>query len=133
MKKMILGMTALALAGATVPTAAANDCGWATAGKILTGVVAGVAIGRALEPAPAYVAAPTYYSYGAPAYSYSYTHCAPPPPVVVYAPAPRPVVCAPPPVVVYRPPVVVRPPAVAVTFQWGGGHWNHGHRGHHRH
>lgn len=140
MKKMILGITALALAGAAVPAASANDCGWSTAGKILTGVVAGVAIGRALEPAPAYVPAPAYYPYAAPAYSYTY--CAPPPPpprpVVVYTPPPRPVVYVPAPPVVYAPApvvacpprVVVRPPAVAVTFQWGG-HWNHGRHGHH--
>src|SRR5258708_36024504 len=90
MKKLILGFAALALAGASVQNAAAGDCGWATAGKVLTGVAAGVAIGQALAPAPLYA-----YGLACPTPVYSYGYCAPP--ALVYAPAP--------PVVGHRAPV----------------------------
>jgi hypothetical protein len=110
MKKMILALLALTLVGAGIQTAKAGDCGWSTAGKILTGVVAGVAISQALTPSPP----PQYYT--APGYSYC-----PPAPVVV-APAPPPVIYAPaPPVVVYRAPVCVAP-APVISFRFGYGH-----------
>jgi len=98
MKKMIVAATLLALAGANVPTAKAGDCGWSTAGKVLTGIAAGVAIANTLNCQPAY-------------YPVTYSRCAPCPTPVVYAP-PRPV-CAP---VVYVPaPVVVHPRPVFIT------------------
>jgi hypothetical protein len=110
MKKLILGFAALAIAGANVPSARAGDGGWSTAGKVLTGVAAGVVIGQALSPAPAYAYAPA-----CPAPVYSYGYC--PPPAVVYAP--------PPPVVVYRAPVYVAPPVVSFSFGFWGGHHHH--------
>jgi len=116
MKKMILALLALTLVGAGIQTAKAGDCGWSTAGKILTGVVAGVAISQALTPSP-----PPACS-TAPGYGY----CPPAPVVVAPAPAvvcaPPPVVYAPaPPVVVYRAPVCVAP-APVVSFRFGYGH-----------
>src|SRR5437870_581233 len=112
MKKMIFALMTLAVAGATVQTASAGDREWATAGKVLTGVVAASVITQALAPRPSYYAAPGYYAYPAPAYSYN------------SCPPPR-VVCAlPPPVVVYRPPVYVAPPVVTFRLGFGffGGH-----------
>jgi hypothetical protein len=117
MKKIILALTTLALAGATIQTASAGDREWATAGKVLTGVVAASVISQALQPQPAYYDS-SYYSYG-PSYGYSYA----PPPRVVYAP---------PPVVVYRPPVYVAPPVVSFSFGYGGyrgGYYGGHHRG----
>ena len=62
MKKITLVATSLAMACIGLQTAAARDGGWGTAGKILTGVVAGSILTRALEPPPVYTyPAPTYY------------------------------------------------------------------------
>jgi hypothetical protein len=99
MKKMILVLTTLAIAGASVQTASAGG-GWSTAGKVLAGVTAGVVIGEALAPRPVYYAAPAPVYYAAPA------------PVVYAAPAP---------VVVYRPVVRVAAPCVSVGFGFYGG------------
>src|SRR6266516_8219857 len=91
MKKFMAVIATLAMvAGATRPVSA-GDREWATAGKILTGVVAGTVIARALKPAPVY-AYPTYY----------------PPPI------PSTVFVQPAPVVVYRPPVCVQAVPVVV-------------------
>lgn len=149
MKKVILTVLTVAIAGAALQPAYAGDREWATAGKILTGVAVGAVIAKALTPEPEYVyaPAPTYVYTPAPAYTY-----APPPPApvvyvpapvvvapapVVYAPAPvvyapAPVVyappqvvyVAPPPRVVYRPPMFVHRPAAVVSFHFGG---HHGH------
>jgi len=106
--------TATLLQGGT-QRAAAGDREWATAGKILTGVVAGAIIASAIEPAPAY----TYQSA---------TWYAPPPvyvqpaPVVVYS---APICVRPAPV------VVVGPPRPVVSFSVGFGGGIH-HRSHHR-
>jgi hypothetical protein len=103
MKKMILAVVAVAVVGMSAQTARAGDREWATAGKVLVGVAAGVAIARAVDCEPTYVSA-SYGSYGcsSPSYSVSYSTPAPcPPPRVVCAPAP--VHCAPAPAVIYYP------------------------------
>jgi hypothetical protein len=96
MKKLILGTLVVALAGASLQTARANDTSWAVVGKVLTGVaVAGVVAGAIDHHGSCVVT----YDYGAPC-----------PSPVVYAPAP--VVCAPPVVVAPAPVVVHRAPVV---------------------
>ena len=120
MKKMILVLTTLAIAGASVQTASAGG-GWSTAGKVLAGVTAGVVIGEALAPRPVYYAAPAPVYYAAPGYGYTYSYATPAQPAVVYA-APAPVVyAAPAPAVVYRPAVCVAAPCVSVGFGYYGG------------
>ena len=123
MKKLILTASVLALLAANTPTAHAGDCGWSTAGKILTGVAAGVAIASALD---CDTHTTVTVGYRAPvAY--------PPPARVVYAPqcvvvAPAPVVCAPR-VVYTSPPVYVTPAPVVVYAKPGHGyHRGRGHR-----
>lgn len=117
MKKMLLiGMVA-ALAGAPALEVRA-DSGWATAGKILTGVVIGSALTYActappppvvyVPPAPVVVAAPPVIVQTYPAYVA--------PPVVVQ---PAPVCVVPRPVVVVRPARVVCPPPVVIHHPHG--------------
>jgi hypothetical protein len=138
MKKMILAAVAVAVVGVSVNTAHAGDREWATVGKVLTGVAAGVVIANAMDHGPGY-ASVSYSSYGcgpsgvSVRYStYAPAPCPPPPRVVYVAPAP---VCAPPPVVVYRPvyapaPVVCAPVRY-VSYSHGHGHgYGHG-RWHH--
>lgn len=103
MKKMILAAMVVAVVGMSTQTARAGDREWATVGKVLTGVAAGVVIAKAIDCEPTYTSV-SYGSYGcaSPSYSVSYTVSTPPP-----CPPPR-VVCAPP--VVYAPaPVVYQP------------------------
>jgi len=125
MKKIIAAATLLAIAGANVQTAQAGDHGWATVGKVLTGVAAGVVIANALDCHPA--------QYSVTYSSYTPVPCPAPAPVV-YAPvrvvyASPPVVYAPAPVVVYQSPVYVsRPSYVRMNFGHGGDH-RHRHRG----
>ena len=115
MKTLIATLATAALLVGGMQHAAAGDREWATAGKILTGVVAGAVIASAIEPAPAY----TYQSA---------TWYAPPPvyvqpaPVVVYS---APICVRPAPV------VVVGPPRPVVSFSVGFGGGIH-HRSHHR-
>ena len=121
MKKMILALLTLTIAGANVQTASAAGGGWSTAGKVLAGVTAGVVIGQAIAPRPVYYAAPAQVYYAAPGFGYAYSYPAPAQPVVIYAvPAPT-VYAAPAPVVVYRPRVYVAPPLVSVSFGYCGG------------
>ena len=123
MKKLILGMTILAVAAAGLQTARAGDREWAVAGKIMTGLVVASAINHAIADSRY---APVYYPAPEPcrSYSYSYSYC--PPPRVVYAP---PVCYTPAPVVVYRPPVYCAP-APVVVFRGGyGGEYRHGRHG----
>lgn len=121
MKKLILGMTVLAVAAAGLQTARAGDREWAVAGKILTGLVVASAINHAIADESR--CAPVYYSEPAPCRSYSYC---PPPPRVVYAP---PVCYTPAPVVVYPAPVHCAP-APVVVFRGGyGGEHRHGRHG----
>ena len=123
MKKIILGLTIPVFSGAHVQTASAGAREWATAGKILTGVVAASIIAHASDERPAYYSTP-YYA----------------PPAVFYY-DPPPVVCAPPPRTVFCPPPVYFRPAPVVSFSFGIGgyypqhHYNGGHYGwqlHHR-
>jgi hypothetical protein len=122
MKKTMVLLMVLALAGAGVRSANAGDREWATAGKILTGVVAASVLAPALEPAPCVTV-----------HCYPPTTVVTPPPVVVvvrpqvpvvhaygrpvWAPPPRVVVVPPPPVVVTHPPAI----AVRVTHR---GYWH---------
>ncbi len=109
MKKMILtGTVILALAAANLPTARANDCGWATVGKVLTGVAA---VGLVAAVIDGHAQCNVNYCVGAPA-------CYPPPCNVVYCPAPAPqVVYYPAPVVVCRGPALVYP----AHYRWSNG------------
>jgi hypothetical protein len=143
MRTLITALTVSALLSLGTQQASAGDREWATAGKILTGLVIGGAVAQALTPPP-----PPPVVYQSPAVIY--TTPAPvvtavPAPVVVQS-APAPVVVQPAPVVVYSPPPVyyVRPapvyygyypprPVVGVHFgfRFGGGHGGHYHyRGH---
>ena len=121
MKKMILALTTLAIAAASVQTASAGDRGWCATEQVLAGVTAGVVIGQALAPRPVYYAAPAPVYYPAPGYGYAYSYAAPAQPAVVYAAPARVVYAAPAPVVVYRPAVYVAPPVVSVGFGFYGG------------
>ena len=136
MKKTIAILTLVALTAVGVQTASAGDREWATAGKVLTGLVAAHVVARAFEPAPVY--ATSYYA---------------PPPVYVQ-PAPQvvyqqpvyqqPVVYPQPvygqPAVVYVQPAPVYFPAprhcyaplpvVSFSFGFGFGHGSHSHHGH---
>ncbi len=104
MKKIILAVTILALAGSQVQTAKAGGCGFPIAAGIVGGLAVGTAIGVAVSQPPVYYAPAPAYSYPPVAYS------APP---VVYQ---RPVVVARPVPVVYAPSVCVAPPVVAFGF-----------------
>lgn len=150
MKTLITTLTAVALLSLGTQKASAGDREWATAGKILTGLVIGGAVAKALEPAPVYHAPAVVYTQPQVVYT-----APPPPPVVATVPAPAPVYVQPAParvyvqpapVVVYSPPPVyyVRPapiypygyyaPRPVVSFRLGfgigGGH--HHHHPHHR-
>ena len=61
MKQMIAIFSLAAVGAASVQTAAAGDREWATAGKVLTGLVAAHTLARVLEPAPVYQTT-TYYA-----------------------------------------------------------------------
>ena len=112
MKTLIVTLATAALLAGGTQRATAGDREWATAGKILTGVVAGAVIASAIEPAPVYAyQSATWYAPPPPAYVQ-------PAPVVVYS-AP---VCVPPAQV-----VVVGPPRPIVSFSVG-----YHHRAHHR-
>lgn len=72
MKKMILtGTVILGLAVANLQTARANDCGWATVGKVLTGVAV---VGLVAAAVDSHAQCNVNYSCGGPAY------CPPPAP-----------------------------------------------------
>ena len=62
MKKIIAVAMLLAIATANVQTAHAGNREWATVGKVLTGVAAGVVIANALDCHPAHYSV-TYSSY----------------------------------------------------------------------
>jgi hypothetical protein len=114
MKKLMATLTILAVVAGGTQTASAGDREWATAGKVLTGVVAGAVIARSFEPAPVFAC----------------------PPAVVYTPSPGPgFYVRQAPVVVYVSPVFVRPAPVCVappvvTFGIGLGGVHHHRRPH---
>ena len=115
MKTLIATLATAALLVGGMQHAAAGDREWATAGKILTGVVAGAVIASAIEPAPVYTyQTATWYAPPPPVY-------AQPAPVVVYS---APVCVRPAPVIVFAPPR----PVVSFSIGFGGGY----HRSHHR-
>jgi hypothetical protein len=108
MKKTILALTTVALVSATLPRAAAGDREWATAGKVLTGVLAFGALAHALDASchrteVVYVPVPTLLP--PPVYVQA-------PPAVVAIPPPRPVCYRPAPVYVQPAPVYVATAAV---------------------
>jgi len=131
-KKLILTAVAVGVVGLSVSSAQAGDREWATVGKVLTGVAAGVIIAKAVDQSPSYTS--VSYGYPAPSYSVSYTVSSappcPPPPRVLCAPAPvvvpAPVVCAPVPVVVHAP-VGCAQPAHPVTYVHPGRGYAWGH------
>ena len=134
MKKTIAVLTLVAVTAGGVQTVSAGDREWATAGKILTGLVAAQVISRAIEPAPVVYQA-RYYP-APPVYTQAPVYVTPPqpvyyaPPQPVYAPAPvvvyaQPPVCMAPPV--YYPAPQYYAPAPVVSFNFGFGH----HHGHH--
>lgn len=127
MKKLILtASVVLALAAAGMQSAQANDRGWATVGKVLTGIVAFDVISHAVAPRPCYSTAYSYpapcsYNYGVPQTQVVYAQ------PVVYS---QPVVVAPvtqvvysQPVVVYSAPVISYPAPVFVHYQGYRGCW----------
>lgn len=92
MKKTIATVTVLALTLASLQTAPAGDREWATVGKLLTGIAAGVVLANALDYPPAPCPVPVVCT----------------PPRIMHAPAP----------VVYVPaPVVVHPRPVFITLR----------------
>lgn len=136
MSSRVLTWAVLGLFGMNLARVQAGDSEWATAGKILTGVVAGTALARVFCP-PVYEAPAVVY-------------VPPPPPAVVYVPAPvvaqpaqvvvqparvvvhpAPVVYAPPPPVFpYAAPVYMAPrPAVSFHVGLGFGHPHYHYRG----
>lgn len=102
MKKTIITATAIiALAAASLQSARAGDREWATAGKVLTGVMAATVLAHAVAAPPSYATTYTYYSVPtpppcAPAYCpppappCAPVYCPPPAPPCVYYPAPAP-------------------------------------------
>ena len=108
MKKIVIAVALLALAGSQVQNAKAGDREWAVVGKVLTGIAAVDSLSHAFAPQPAYYAPPP-----APV-----SYCPPSAPIVYQsAPVfyrPAPVVYRPAPVVVYRQPVYVQRAPVVV-------------------
>lgn len=133
MKKLIMTAVAVGVVGFGMQSARAGDREWATVGKVLTGVAAGVVIAKAIDSPNSY--ASVSYGYAAPSYSVTYTvstppPCPPPPPQVVCAPAPvvyQPVYCAPAPVVVRAPVVCAPQPVYQVTYAHPGRGHAYGH------
>jgi hypothetical protein len=115
MKKLIVAVSVLALAGTSFHTAQAGDREWATVGKILTGVAVGAVVASALDAKPVHASVSYGYVAPAPCPPPAVVYCPPPPPVVVCPPPPPPVVYCPPPprVIVYEPPVYT--PSVVVV------------------
>ena len=86
MKTAVLAVTILSLGAASLTSVQAGDREWATAGKVLTGVVAAGVIVNAFQP--------HYYERTVVCQSPPPTVvCQAPAPQVVYVPAPAPVVC----------------------------------------
>jgi len=140
MKKLISALLVVLTVMAVNPRSArAHDDGWATVGKVLTGIAAAELLFGCAQPvysevrcsAPPVVYAPPPVVYPAPAVVYA------PPPPVVYAPPPvvyyKAPVCVPAPVIRFCPPPVLLPPVPPFV---GGRRFDHhggyDHRGHDR-
>jgi len=91
MKKLIASLAILAVIVGGTQKVSAGEREWATAGKVLTGVVAGAVIARSFEPVTVYAS----------------------PPPVVYTPPPA-AICVTP------APVYVAPPVVTFGIGFGG-------------
>jgi hypothetical protein len=151
MKRLIqisaLTATAISLATAT-PSLQAGNSEWATAGKVLTGVVAGSVLTGILNP---HHHCTTVYSTPVVATSPVMVPVSPVqqvvvqqpvqqvivqarPQTVIVQPAPVPVIVRPAPVVVYQAPVMYPPPYMVHRPPVVGFHFSYGHqrRGHHR-
>ena len=144
MKKIILAVTVLALAGTQVQRAEAHGGGGvAIAAGVLGGLALGTVIADAVTPHYYYAPAPTYYypaqTYYAPAPTYApapnyapapstYVPNAPtlPPAPVIQSAAPQVVYAQPAPPVYYAPAPVYYP-APVVTFGFGFGRPYYGH------
>lgn len=124
MKKVVIALAIGGLLLAGTQQSHAGDREWATAGKVLTGVIAGAVIAKSFEPVPVYTQttvitpAPVVVAQPAPIVVQQpqviYTH-----PVIVQS---APVVVAPAPVIVHRPPVVQYVPAPVVAYHYSFGH-----------
>jgi hypothetical protein len=117
MKTPIIVLTALAVAGASLKPATAGDREWATAGKILTGVVAASVLAKAINP-PEYTVT-TYYPSAtvitpAPVCVQPTVVTVVPAPVVVAAQPPATLFVQPAPVIVRTTPVYVAPTTACV-------------------
>jgi hypothetical protein len=115
----LLAAGALLAAPALAPDARAGDSEWATAGKILTGVLA---VDLLFNHLPAWRAAPRTVVHQAPMVEHRYLYVSPPPVPVTFVPPPVPVTMVPPPpprqvAVAERP----APPPGALT--WHDGHY----------
>ena len=138
---MIAIFSLAAVSAASVQTATAGDREWATAGKVLTGLVAAHTLARVLEPAPVYqtttyYAQPPVYVQTQPVYAQQpVPQIANAPtvgaaPAIVYYQQPvyvqtQPVYVQPAPIYVAQAPCYYRPPVVSFSFGFGhGGYYN---------
>ena len=131
MKKALTILTGVAVLAATsMPRAMAGDREWATAGKVLAGVGAGLLLAKTFEPAPVvYQTVPTVI-YSAPVVAPVPVVIQPAPVIVTQTPAvvyqPQVVYVQPAPAYVTRAPVWVAPaPVFGVHFGFGVGHYRH--------
>jgi hypothetical protein len=141
MKKIILAVTLLAVAGSQVPSAKAN--GWPIAAGVLGGLAVGTAIGAATAPRVYYAPQQVYYpsttSYAyqpapaAPAYQYQSAPAignaptvADAPAVTYYQAAPAPVVYQSAPVVYSAPAYYAPLPVFGFGFGFGRPYWGYG-------
>jgi len=126
MKKVVTVLAVCGLLVAGTQQSQAGDREWATAGKVLTGVIAGAVIAKSFEPAPVvYQQAPVIVYQSAPVMVQQPQVVYAQPQViytqpVVYQSAP--VIVQPAPVVVYRPAPVYYSPVPVVTRHYSFGH-----------
>jgi len=109
MKKVVTALAVCGLLLAGAQQSHAGDREWATAGKVLTGVIAGAVIAKSFEPAPVYTQTTVVYQQAPVVYQ--------PAPTVIYQSAPvmvQPQVVYAQPVYVQSAPVYVRAPRVVV-------------------
>lgn len=126
MKKVVTALAVCGLLIAGTQQSHAGDREWATAGKVLTGVIAGAVIAKSFEPAPVvYQPAPTVVYQSAPVVVQQPQVVYTQPQVVYTQPVvyqSAPVIVQPAPVVVYRPAPVYYSPVPVVTRHYSFGH-----------